>query len=179
MNRPLSLLAGPELVLAILGALVFWFCARHNSGVGRDVDLMEKLVMMLPLLLVPPAFATILVPGAKAWWWLGRAVVFTYIILLVCAGRVIAGFGEGAKGQDAAFILVLAFGTALIAVGSTVSGAMILAETKPGFGAWFSARKVLGSFLTALAVVPVGFGLGVAATMAVTVVASIYAAVKR
>ena len=179
MNRPVSLLAGPELVLAILGALIFWVCARHNSGVGRDVDLMEKLVMMLPLLIVPPAFATILLPDAKTWWWLGRAVVFTYIVLLVCAGRLIAGFGEGAKGQDAAFILVLAFGTALIAVGSTVSGAMILAETKPAFGAWFGARKVLGTVLTALAVVPVGFGLGLAATMAVALVASVYSAVKR
>ncbi|MBE2213091.1 MAG: hypothetical protein IAE82_04400 [Opitutaceae bacterium] len=179
MNRATSLLAGPELVLALLTGAVFWFCARHDSGEGRDVQLCEKLLMLLPLFVVPAAFATVLLPGAKTWWWLGRAVVFTYVFMLVCAGRLIAGFGTGAKGQDAAFIMVLMFGTVLIAIGTAVTGALVLAENRPAFAAWFGARKILGSFLTAVATVPIGFGLGILATIAVTVVASLATAFKR
>lgn len=178
MNRPLSLLAGPELVLVGLTGAVFWFCSRHTSGGGRDVDALEKLAMLLPLLMVPPAFATVAFPGAKTWWWLGRTVVFTYVLLLACAGRVIAGFGDGAKGQDAAFIMILVFGTVLIAIGTTVACALILAETRPGFAAWFAGRKVLGSLLTAVATVPIGFALGLTATVAVALVASIYTSIK-
>lgn len=178
MNRLPSLLAGPELVLAVLTGLVLWYCSRHDSGVGRDVALMEKLVLLLPLLLVPPAFATILLPGAKNWWWLVRAIVFTYTLLFVCAGRGIAGFGEGAKGQDAAFLLVLIFGTILIALGTAVVGAWILAETRPAFAAWFGARKVLGSFLVLAATVPLAFGLGLVATLGVALGAGVYSALK-
>jgi hypothetical protein len=179
MSRATSLLAGPELVLALITGAVFWFCARHNSGEGRDVQLCEKLLMLLPLLVVPAAFATVLLPGAKTWWWLGRAIVFTYVFMLVGAGRLIAGFGTGAKGQDAAFIMVLVFGTVLVAIGTAVTGAMVLAENRPAFAAWFGARKILGSFLTALATVPIGFGLGVVATIAVTLVACVATAFKR
>ena len=179
MSRATSLLTGPELVLALLTGAVFWFCARHDSGEGRDVQLCEKLLMLLPLLVVPAAFATVLLPGAKTWWWLGRAVVFTYVFLLVGAGRLIAGFGTGAKGQDAAFIMVLIFGTVLIAIGTAVTGAMVLAENRPAFAAWFGARKILGSLLTAVATVPIGFALGIVATIAVTVVASLATAFKR
>lgn len=179
MSRTTTLLLGPELVLAVFSASIFWICARYNSGTGRDVDVMERLVMLLPLLIVPIAFATIFVPGAKTWWWLGRTVVFTYVFMFVCAGRLISGFGMGAKGQDAAFLMVLMFGTVLIAIGSTVAGAMILAENRPGFAAWFGARKVVASLLTLMAMVPVGFGLGTAATIAVAIVASIWTSFKR
>lgn len=179
MSRATSLFAGPELVLAVITAAVFWFCARHGSGEGRDVLLCEKLLMLLPLLIVPPAFATVLLPGAKSWWWLGRAIVFTYVFMLVGAGRLIAGFGTGAKGQDAAFILVLTFGTVLIAIGTVVTGALVLAENRPAFAAWFGARKVLGSFLTAVATVPIGFALGITATIGVALVASIATSFKR
>src|SRR5262245_30843854 len=116
MNRQLTYLFGPETVLAVLTAAIFWFCARHNSGEGRDVNIMEQLVVMLPLFVVPLVFATVLVPGAKNWWWLGRAIVFTYIMLGICAGRIITGFGTGAKWQDAAFILVILFGSISIAL---------------------------------------------------------------
>ena len=178
MSRATSLLAGPELVLAAITGAVFWFCARHNSGEGRDVLLCERLLMLLPLLMVPAAFATVFFPDAKNWWWLGRAIVATYVLLFVCAARLIAGFGTGAKGQDAAFIIVLIFGTALIALGTAVAGAMILAETRPAFATWFGARRFLGSFLTVVAALPIGLGLGLVATVLVTVVASFATAFK-
>lgn len=39
MNRPLTQLLGPEAVLVMFTGLLFWFCARHNSGEGRDLAL--------------------------------------------------------------------------------------------------------------------------------------------
>lgn len=162
MNRQLTYLIGPESVLTVLGVLLFWFCARHNSGQGRDVELMEKIVWLLPFLVVPCVFATVFVPGAKSWWWLGRAIVLTFVVLLVCGSRVITGFGSGAKGQDAAFIIIITFGTVVVSLASAVAGAMILAATKPAFGEWFRLRPVLGSTLTALAALPIGVVLGLA-----------------
>ncbi len=56
MSRLVSFILGPESVLLLISALVFWFCARHNSGVGRDVELLERLLMVLPFIVVPLAF---------------------------------------------------------------------------------------------------------------------------
>lgn len=178
MNRYLSYFIGPETVLLALSVAVFWFCARHNSGEGRDLLLLEKLVMTLPFFVVPLAAATILVPGAKNLLWLGRFVVFTYVMLAICAGRIITGFGTGAKGQDAAFIMVIVFGTAVIALVTSVAGAMILAETKPAFAGWFRSHRILGTLLTAVSIVPVGVVLGGAATVLIGVLAAAYSSIK-
>lgn len=178
MNRSLTLWIGPETVLATLGAAVFWFCARHASGEGRDVALMEKLLMLLPWVVVPLAFATVCVPGGKSGWWLTRAIGFTYLMLIVCGCRIIAGFGSGARGQDAAFIIVLVFGTAAIALATSITGAMILAETKPAFAAWFGAHKFLGSLAALAAAIPIGFALGTAATVGTGAIAAFYSAFK-
>ncbi len=179
MNRNLTYFIGPEIVLALFSAILFWFCARHNSGEGRDLLLMEKLVMLLPLILVPLVFATIFVPGARSWWWLGRAVVLTFVMLLVCGGRLISGFGTGAKGQDGAFFMIIMFGAVAIALATAVTGAMILAELKPGFGDWFRARKFLASFLTLLSAVPIGFILGVTVALGFGAFIGFYSAFKR
>lgn len=160
MNRQLTYLVGPESVLTLLGLLIFWFCARHNSGERHDVDLLEKLVWLLPFIVVPCVFATVFVPGAKSWWWLGRAIVLTFVMLLVCGGKIVDGFGSGARGQDAALIIIATFGTVAVSLASAIAGAMILAANKPAFGEWFQARPVLGSMLTALAALPIGFVLG-------------------
>jgi hypothetical protein len=178
MNRNLTYLFGPELVLALLSAAIFWFCARHNSGEGRDIALLEKLVMTLPLYVVPLVFLTICVPGAKNWVWLARSIIFTYAMLAICAGRIISGFGTGAKGQDAAFFVVIGVGTILVALGTSITGAMILANVDPKFGAWFGARKFLGSILTLLSAVPIGFALGISVAILIGILASAYVAVK-
>jgi hypothetical protein len=178
MNRNLTYLFGPELVLALFSAAIFWFCARHNSGEGRDIAVLEKLVMTFPLYVVPLVFLTICVPGARNWVWLTRSIVFTYTMLAICGGRIVSGFGTGAKGQDVAFIMVIGLGTILIALGTSITGAMILANVKPTFGAWFGARKFLGSTLTLLAAVPIGFALGIFVTVLIGILASAYAAIK-
>lgn len=178
MNRNLTYLIGPEVILAVFSTGVFWFCSRHASGEGRDVAIMEKLVMLLPWVVVPLVFATVWVPGGKSVWWLVRAVVLTYLMLVVCGGRIIGGFGPGARGQDAAFIIVLMFGTAAVALATSVTGAMILAEMKPAFARWFAARKVLASMLTLAAAVPIGAVLGVVATLCTGFLLAFYDGLK-
>ncbi len=161
MNRTLSIILSPEAVLVYITAAVFWFCSRHPSGEGRETEVLGHLVMLLPVLVVPVVFATVFVPGAKNWWWLGRTVFFTALALGVCANRIINGFGSGAKGQDVAIIWVLTFALILVPIGVAISGAMILAETRPAFATWFQARPVIGSLLTLLASVPIALVLGV------------------
>lgn len=178
MNRPLSILFSPAAVLAVITAAVFWFCARHPSGASRDVEVLERLVMGLPHLVGPVVFATVTVPGAKNWWWLGRAVGFTFIALCVGAGRMIAGFATGANGQDAEFIMVLAFGWILESLGIVIPGAMILGETRPAFADWFRHRRFFGSFLTLLSALPIGFGLGVLLKGSLAMILGIAAAKK-
>ena len=56
MDRPLTYLLGPEAALTLATIVLYLFCARHNSGEGRDVAIMEKIVWMLPFLLAPFAF---------------------------------------------------------------------------------------------------------------------------
>jgi hypothetical protein len=179
MNRPLSYLLGPEAVLVLFSALLFWFCSRHNSGEGRDIVIMEKLIWAIPLIITPIAFATILAPDAKNWWWLGRAIVFTYIAIMVCGYRLVAGLGSGSKGQDGALIMLVVLGSVAIAIATAVIGAMILAATKPGFANWFHAHKILGTFLTALAAIPIGFVLGLTVTFVGAILLGIYAEITK
>jgi hypothetical protein len=179
MNRQLTYFIGPETTLAILSAAVFWICARHNSGECRDIAIMEKLVMSLPFLVVPIVFATLFVPGAKTWWWLGRTIPLTFLMLMICSGRIISGFGSGAKGQDAAFIMVIIFGTIAVSLAASVAAAMILSETRPAFADWFRGRKILGSFLTLLSAVPIGAVLGIIVTVGVAIFAAAYSGLKR
>jgi hypothetical protein len=179
MNRSLTYVFGPEVVLLAFTGLTFWLCSRYPSGEGRDVLIMEKCVMLLPFVMVPPVFATVFVPGAKNWWWLGRAIILTYAVMCICAGKFIGGFGTGAKGQDAGFIMVIGFGTVFIAIGAAIAGAMILAEARPAFGAWFKAHRVIGSILTLFAAVPIGFALGVTAMVGIGIFAGAYSSFRR
>lgn len=174
MNRHLTYFLGPELVLVLSAIVTWWFCARHNSGEGRDVAIMEKLIWMIPFLVTPIAFVTILAPDAKTWWWLGRAILFTYIAIFVCGFRIIEGFGSGSKGQDVAIILLVMTGSVAVAIATGITGAMILAATKPGFANWFQAHKILGSFLTGLAMIPIGFILGIVVTFVGTILLAAY-----
>lgn len=174
MNRVGTYLIGPETVLTLGTAVLFWFCARHNSGAGRDVALMERLIWLLPLILTPLAFATVFVPGAKSWWWLGRAAVFSFVAILVCGGRLISGLGPGAKGQDAALILLIVLGAAAVGLATAATGAIVLGAKKPGFAQWFDTHKVLGSVLTLLSAVPIGFVLGAAVTICGTVLLAFF-----
>lgn len=179
MNRPLTYLLGPEAVLVVFSVLLFWFCSRHNSGEGRDLAIMEKLIWSIPFLITPIAFATILAPDAKNWWWLGRAIVSTCLAVMVCGYRLIEGLGSGSKGQDVGLILLLMLGAVAIAIATSITGAMILAATKPGFANWFQAHKVLGTFLTAVATIPIGVVLGLTATFVGTILLAFYCEVFK
>ena len=175
MNRNLTYVVGPELVLVLSAIVTYWFCSRHNSGEGRDVEIMTRLIWFVPFLIAPFVFATVCVPGAKSWWWLGRAILLTFIAVFVCGWRIIDGFGTGSKGQDGAVILLVILGSVAAALGTAVTGAMILAEARPGFATWFHAHKTLGSLLTLLSAVPIGFALSLAVTLVGALLLGIYA----
>lgn len=177
MNR--SHLIGPESVLAAFTALLFWFCSQHNSGGGRDAAIMEKLIWLIPFVVAGVGFSTVVVPGSKDWWWLGRAIGFSYIATFVCGYRLIAGLGDGPKGQDAAMILLIVLCSVAVAIGTSICGAMILAANKPAFANWFHGHKVLGSFLTALAMIPIGFALGIIATFISALLLGFYVEVLK
>lgn len=179
MNRPLTCLLGPEAALTLATIVLYLFCVRHNSGGGRDVILMEKLIWAIPFILTPIAFATIFAPDAKNWWWLGRAIGFSYLAIFVCGYRLICGLGSGSKGQDVAMILLVVLASVAIAIASSVTGALILAATKPGFANWFHAHKILGTLLTALATIPIGVVLGLTATFVGTILLAFYCEVFK
>ncbi len=159
MNRPLTYLLGPESAMALFTALVFLFCARHYSYSSRDVDILNRLMWLLPVIAVPLAYATIFVPGAKSWWWLGRVNVAYFVALLVCSNKVVDGFkapGSGPSVGAYGIFAVLCFGLIFAALANAVAGALILAEHKPAFAEWFRARRFIGCLLTALAAIPIG-----------------------
>ena len=164
--------------MALLTAIVFGFCARHGSYSPRDVQLLERLMWLLPVVAVPLAYATLLVPGAKSWWWLGRVNVALVVALLACAVKVTQGFGApgtGPKGQDVGILVVLCLGLAIGALANAIAGSLILAEHRPAFAAWMGAHRFLGTLLTALAAVPIGaamgFALGILGGIAFAVIA--------
>ena len=156
MNRLQTLLLGPEMLLAPLLAVIFWFCQRHGSGAGRDVDLAERFLMWLPFVAVPLAFLALFVPPLRTWWGLGRILFALAVVLSVAGVKLIGAFGTGAKGQDAAFLMILIFGTALAAVGTAIGGAVILAGERPAVHEWLRTHRLLGGILTLLAAVPLG-----------------------
>jgi hypothetical protein len=166
MNRVLPFLVGPETALLLLTAAVYGFCARHGSYSSRDVELLERLVWLLPVLAVPLAFSTLLVPGAKSWWWLGRANLALHPCLMLCALRIgdsLGAPGSGPKGGEAAILIVLTFGILFAALASAGSAALILAEQRPAFAEWFRAHRFLGCLGTLVAAVPFGAATGVLA----------------
>jgi hypothetical protein len=105
---------------------------------------------------------------------LGRTVLFTFIALFVCAGRAIAGFGEGAKGQDAAFMLVLVLSIAMVSLGVAIAGAMILGETHQTFADWFRTHKLGGLLVTLLSILPIGLGLGIIVSLITGIILGIW-----
>lgn len=174
MNRQLSYLLGPELVLVLFTIATYWFCSRHNSGEGRDVEIMSGLVWAVPFIIAPVVFATVLVPGSKNVWWLGRAIFWTFVAVFICGFRIIDGFGTGSKGQDGAMILLVVMGSVAVGLGVAITGAMILSASRPGFAQWFQSHKLLAPFLTLLSAVPIGIAIGFVVTLVGGILLGLY-----
>lgn len=182
MNRVLTLLAGPELVLGVFTAAVFAFCARHHSYSDEDVRLLEKLLLLLPLLVVPVGFITVLVPGAKTWAWLARVNLATLGCLIACGLRIVDGFGapgSGPKGQDAGMILVIGFGIVWSALANAICGTAVLRAQQAGVAAWYRAHPIGGYALTAVATAPILVVQGIVTVAIVTVVMLLAGALQR
>ena len=158
--------------MALLTVVVFFFCSRHYSYSTRDVDSLEPLMRLLPVIAVPLAYATMFVPGAKSWWWLGRLNGAPFVALLVCANKVVNGFvapGAGPGAGALGIFAVICFGVVFAALANAVAGALILAENKPAFAEWFRARKFIGCLVTALAAIPIGAAMGIALSIVLSV----------
>jgi hypothetical protein len=158
VSRLTSILFGPEVLLLGFGALVFAFCARHNSYGSQDVRTLEKLLWLLPFLVVPIGFATILVPGAKNWVWLSRVNIAVVVCLAVCAFRIVSGFGapgSGPKGQDVGMILALTLGAGCSGLANVVCGSMVLRAQRPEADEWFRLHPIGGTALAAASAVPI------------------------
>jgi hypothetical protein len=158
MNRWFSLILGPEVVLGVFTAWIYTFCARHNSYSTQDVRSLEKLLLIVPLLVVPLAFLTIFTATERNWMWLGRVNFAATVCLSMCAYRIVSGFaraGSGAAGQDAGLILVLTIGTGLCAIANAICGSLVLRAQKPAVAEWFHAHPVGSVVLTAVSTAPI------------------------
>ncbi len=151
--------SAPETIAAIAVAVVYGLCALHPNVDGKDVDFLEGMIWLLPPIVVPAVFATVL-DGTQSLRWLLRPTLASLAALMVSAFRTIQNFGSGARGQDAALIVVMTLGVVFVAVALSVSGAVILARQRPAFRDWFRRRRLLGSLLTLMAAIPVGFVVG-------------------
>ena len=150
--------------MVVVTAVVYWICSRHASGEGRDVALMEQMIFVVPLLAVLAVFLTGLVPGMRSWWWLGRAILASFVGTAIFSYRIIEGFGSGAKGQDAAFVISFMGAGVAASLATAVAAALIRADQDPAFADWFRLRPVVGSTLTLLAAVPIGVVLLIGAS---------------
>lgn len=158
MNRTLQLIAGPELVLAAVTAVVYLVCSRYGSYNSADVAVLERLMWLLPLVVVAAAYSTLWLAGARTWEWLVRVNLAVPVFLTVCALRLVDGFGapgSGPKGQDVGLLVVGCLGLGFSALGNVTTGAVIMRAKNAGFDEWYRARPGLAWTLTLLAAVPV------------------------
>jgi len=182
MNRALSFLLVPEVVVALFTAAFFLFCARHSSRSPRDLELLVRAMWLLPLVAVPLAFATIFAPGGHSGWWLARVNIAVSLALLVCSIKIANTYGPVGSGRTGAgngLIIVLTLGIVVGALANAAAGALVLAELQPAFAAWFQARKFVAGLLTLLAAVPIGFAMTLVIGAVVSVVIAVFALFNR
>lgn len=179
MHRFLTYVLGPETVVVAFNLAVFAFCARHASGEGRDLQLMERGSMLLPPLVVVAVFLTAMVPGVLHWGWLARAITASFLGSAVLAWRLIEGFGTGARGQDAAYILALCSTGMMTGLGTAIVGTLILCRSHPGFATWFQARPIIGWVLTLVSAIPIGLGLLLVAAFTGGIALGVISAFRR
>ncbi|MBX7208245.1 MAG: hypothetical protein K1X78_08055 [Verrucomicrobiaceae bacterium] len=179
MNRALTWFIGPEALMVAVVAWVCWICRQHPSGEGRDVEVLERVLMVLPLVVVPVVFATVFVPGARCWSWLCRANAALFIGTVIFAYKLVSGFGSGAKGQDVGFFMAVTFVVILSSFGSSVAGAIILAAERPEFARWFHAHKFLGVLATLASALPLGFALAIIVTGVLGIVGGMASALHK
>lgn len=175
----LHLFCGPEILLLLLTVAVFALCGLHATGSRRDLSWMETMIVALPWIAVPLAYAGTLFVGCRSWFTLARINFALFIALTACTLRIVAGFGTGAHGQDAAILLVFTFGMLLASLGNAITGARILAARQPAFRQWFGSHRVGGSALVALATVPIAVATIAAASIAFGLLGGIWSLLAR
>ncbi len=158
MNRAVTFFIWPEVTVGLLTAAVFLFRARYNSYSDSDVRALERLLYLLPVLIVLAAFGGTYGSTSRTWLGLGRANVAAMVGLVICGYRVVSGFGapgSGPKGQDAGFILLVTLGLGLCTIANAIIGSLVLRAQKPAVAEWYRDHGAAGATLTALSMVPI------------------------
>ena len=182
MSRGLAILMAPELVVAVLIAVVFLVCARHHSYSDADVRVLERLLYLLPVVLVGAVFAGLYGTGLRTWGGLVRANLAVIVGLVVAGYRIVSGFGapgSGPKGQDAGFIVLLSLGLVLSTVANAVLGTVILRAQKPAVAEWYRDHAVAGPLLSVVSMVPILLVQIVAVTLVASVAGMLAGWFKR
>lgn len=179
MIRLLPFLVGPETAMLLCTLGVYAICSRLPTGEPDALRILERMVWLLPPLAVVLVFLTVLVPGNANWLWLARATLVSLVGPSIFVWRIVEGFGSGAKGQDAAFIIAFAFAAITASVGVSVAGAAILGERSPAFAEWFRMRPLVGSLLVLASTVPIGIALVVGGSTIGGFLLGIYFAIRR
>jgi hypothetical protein len=179
MIRLLPFLVGPETAMLLCTLGVYAICSRLPAGEPDAMRILERMVWLLPPLAVVLVFLTVLVPGNANWLWLARATLVSLVGPSIFVWRIVEGFGSGAKGQDAAFIIAFAFAAITASVGVSVAGAAILGQRTPAFAEWFRMRPLVGSLLVLASTVPIGIALVVGGSTIGGFLLGIYFAIRR
>ncbi len=164
-----------ETVAAVSVAVVFALCALHPNTDDADVDFLEGLIWLLPVIVVPAVFATVL-GGTHSLGWLLRAGIASFVALVASALRIVENFGSGARGQDAAVIVVVTLGVVFVAFGTSFAGALILTRQRPALRDWFRRRRLVGALLVLMAAVPIGLVVGAGVALALGLVGGLWSA---
>lgn len=158
MSRTLSILAWPETGMGLLTLAVFALCSRFGSYSDSDVRVLEKLMWILPFVIVSLGFLTLFLSGARSWSWLVRSNLAVQLSLMICAWRIVSGFGapgSGPKGQEAGFVVIVGFGFVAAAVVNTIYVTAFLRAQNTTVDAWYREHSVWGPVLTVLSFPPV------------------------
>lgn len=179
MIRLLPLLIGPETVMLACTLGVYALCARLPTGEPDAIRILERMVWLLPPLAVVLVFLTLLVPGNANWLWLARATVVSLLGPSIFIWRVVEGFGSGAKGQDAAFIVAFVVAAITASAGVAIAAAAILGQRSPAFAEWFRMRPLVGSLLVLVSTVPIGIALVLGGSLVGGFLLGLYVAIRR
>lgn len=129
MNRVLPFLIGPELYWLITCVIVRMATRRNLAPDPAITGWLDQYWAVLPLIFVPLTFGFFLVPGSGRWWLLARIDLAIAIGLYIATTQYCEGMTyhkpSSGPGAGTAFMVMLGFGYALMALGTVIAAVVI------------------------------------------------------